>query len=217
MAISPRVGDNKRADHLVWQTQCPYSVTRQEIVQFVGRDARIISTAQGYPVHIIMERSTAKTMDCYVEFQTISDAERCVKKLNNVLETGRPARLGNRHVDVSLSSEDSLLRDLFSRAKCVVWKKGFPHLTANNDPYSTGFKGFLTREEILGVIRHAEQPHRVCSKSLFVSVFWQSLIDIDNFQSPFSQKCPQRTYESMISTVWKVNSKAYRFPLPRSF
>lgn len=143
-------------------TKCPYSITKQEIVQFVGRDARIISSAQGYPVHIIMERSTAKTMDCYVEFETVGDAESCIKKLNNVLETGRPPRLGNRHVEVSLSSEDSLLKDLFPRAKCIVWKKGSPHLTVNKDPYSTGFKGFLTTEELLGVIRHAEQPQRVC-------------------------------------------------------
>lgn len=142
--------------------KCPYSITKQEIVQFVGRDARIISSAQGYPVHIIMERSTAKTMDCYVEFETVGDAESCIKKLNNVLETGRPPRLGNRHVEVSLSSEDSLLKDLFPRAKCIVWKKGSPHLTVNKDPYSTGFKGFLTTEELLGVIRHAEQPQRVC-------------------------------------------------------
>jgi hypothetical protein len=150
--------------------QCPYSVTKQEILQFVGRDASIIPSNLGCPVHIMMERSTAKTMDCYVEFVTIADAEVCVKRLNNVLETGQHPRLGNRHVEVSLSNEDAFLKDLFPRAKCITWKGGYPCLVPNDDPYSTGYKGFVTREELLGVVRHAEQPQRVgfispvCSK-----------------------------------------------------
>lgn len=108
-----------------------------------------------------MERSTAKTMDCYVEFESASNAEDTVNRINRIYETGRPPRLGNRHVDVELSSQDALLKDLFPRAKCVVWKNGIPFALTNNDPYSTGFAGFLTSEEVVGAIRHAEIPHRV--------------------------------------------------------
>lgn len=108
-----------------------------------------------------MERSTAKTMDCYVEFQTFKDAQETVTRINKIFETGRAPRLGNRVVYVELSNQDELLRDLFPRAKCVSWQDGMPIALPNRDPYSTGFAGFLASEEILGAIRHAEIPHRV--------------------------------------------------------
>lgn len=139
----------------------PYSITKQEIVQFVGRQAQLISSDKGCSIHIIMERSTAKTMDCYVEFESHANAEETVKRINRIYETGRPPRLGNRHVDVELSNQDALLEDLFPRTKCVMWRGGVPYAMANTDRYSTGFAGFLTSEEIVGAIRHAEIPHRV--------------------------------------------------------
>lgn len=100
-------------------------------------------------------------MDCYVEFATPGDAKETVKRIDRIQETGRPPRLGNRHVDVEVSSQDALLRDLFPRAKCVHWQAGMPTVLRNNDLYSTGFAGFFTSEEIIGAIRHAEMPHRV--------------------------------------------------------
>ncbi|KKK18434.1 hypothetical protein ARAM_003659 [Aspergillus rambellii] len=159
----------------------PYSITKQEIFQFLGRPARLITPDRGCPVHIIMERSTAKTMECYAEFETPSEARETVVRINRIYETGRAPRLGNRHVDLELSNQDALLKDLFPRAKCVVWRDGMPYVMPNTDPYSTGFTGFFTTEEIIGAIRHAEMPHR----------------------SPFCDKCPQRTYESTISTIHK--------------
>ncbi|KAB8255150.1 hypothetical protein BDV32DRAFT_154517 [Aspergillus pseudonomiae] len=156
----------------------PYSVTKNEIAQFVGRPARLI---KGCPIHIIMERSTAKTMDCFVETETQEAAQRTVDRINSIYETGRAPRLGLRRVDVEYSNQDALLKDLFPRAKCIAWEDGMPRELPNTDPYSTGFSGFITSEEIVGAIRHAEIPHR----------------------SPFSVKCPQRTYESTISTLYK--------------
>jgi hypothetical protein len=108
-----------------------------------------------------MERSTAKTMDCYAEFQTPNDAKDIVIRINRIYETGRAPRLGNRHVEVGLSDQNELLRDLFPRAKCVAWRGGMPYVTTNNDPYCSGFSGFFTSEEIILAIRHAEIPHRV--------------------------------------------------------
>ena len=130
-------------------------------MHFLGRDAKTLKTELGCPVHIIMERSTAKTMDCYVEFMTLTDAVNAVKWANRGFESGRTPRLGSRHVQVELSSQDALLHDLFPRAKCVVWSDGLPQVLENIDPYSTGFQGFFTSEEIYGMIRHAETPHRV--------------------------------------------------------
>ncbi|KAL2871536.1 uncharacterized protein BJX67DRAFT_389109 [Aspergillus lucknowensis] len=159
----------------------PYSITKQEIFQFLGRQARLITSDKGCPIHIIMERSTAKTMDCYVELETPNDAKDTINRINRIYETGRAPRLGNRHVEVELTDQNELLRNLFPRAKCVVWRDATPYVLSNEDKYCSGFAGFFTSEEIILAIRHAEIPHR----------------------SPFCDKCPQRTYESTISTLYK--------------
>lgn len=108
-----------------------------------------------------MERSTAKTMDCYAEFQSANDAQETATRINRIYETGRAPRLGNRSVDVEFSNQDTLLKDLFPRAKCIIWKDAMPTAVPNDDPFSTGFSGFFTSEEIVNAIRHAEIPHRV--------------------------------------------------------
>lgn len=108
-----------------------------------------------------MERSTAKTMDAFVEFKTQKDAETAVRRLS-FTESGRYARLGTRHVDISMSSQDELLKNIFPRANCIQWQNGSPVLLENNDPYSVGFQGFLTKEEVRGLVTHAENPARVC-------------------------------------------------------
>ncbi|EEP79641.1 predicted protein [Uncinocarpus reesii 1704] len=158
----------------------PYNVSRQEVVHLMGRKARLLPHHLGTPVHIIMDRSTAKTMDCYVEFLTLEDAKETIDWLNRGLP-GAPPRLGDRHIDIEMSSQEELLKDLFPRAKCIVWKEGRPILTPNNDAYSVGFQSFLTAEEIYCMIRNAEMPKR----------------------APFATKCPQRTYEALISTLYK--------------
>ncbi|KAI2245529.1 hypothetical protein LOZ11_005666 [Ophidiomyces ophidiicola] len=158
----------------------PYGISKQEVLHLMGRRARLLPSCIGTPVHIIMDRSTAKTMDCYVEFLTSADAKETLEWFNRGLPSS-PPHLGDRVVDVEISSQDELLKDLFPRANCILWKNGRPILTPNNDPYSVGFKGFLTTEEIYCMIRNAEMPRR----------------------APFASKCPQRTYESLASTLYK--------------
>ncbi|KAK2777898.1 hypothetical protein FQN52_001075 [Onygenales sp. PD_12] len=162
-------------------TNIPYSVTRNEVLQFLGRNAKPLSPETGCPVHIIMERSTGKTMDCYVEFPNEAEAESALEWVNRCLGTFRTPKLGNRHVTVEASNQDELLRDLFPRAKNVTWKDGIPQVRHEKDEYCSGFQGFFTAEEIYCTIRHAEVPHR----------------------SPFCNKCLQRPYENMISTLYK--------------
>ncbi|GAM39795.1 hypothetical protein TCE0_034r11626 [Talaromyces pinophilus] len=137
----------------------PYAVTRHEIHQLMGRHAGVVGPDLGGGIHIIMERSTAKTMDAFVEFKTQKDAEAAARRLS-FTESGRYPRLGTRHVDIALSSEDELMHDLFPRAKCVEWQNGMPKLLPNTDPYSVGFQGFLTSEEIRGLVSHALVPAR---------------------------------------------------------
>jgi len=105
-------------------------------------------------------------MDCYAEFQTHADARDTANRINRIYESGRPPRLGNRHVDVDLTNQNELLKDLFPRAKCIVWRGGMPYPQENSDPYCSGFTGFFTAEEIILAIRHAEIPHRVSYKHL---------------------------------------------------
>ncbi|CAG7960199.1 unnamed protein product [Penicillium nalgiovense] len=159
----------------------PYTVTRQEVASFLGRNANLLPSTQGCPIHIIMERSTGKTMDCFVEFPTQKDAEDTVNRVSRAYDAGSAPRMGNRHVDIELSTPAKLLKAAFPRAKCISWEGGKPTQLVNKDSWSTGFDGFLTDEELFCLTRHAEQPHR----------------------SAFASKVPQRCYESFITTLWK--------------
>ncbi|KAL1956397.1 hypothetical protein VTO42DRAFT_7380 [Malbranchea cinnamomea] len=161
-------------------TNIPYSMTKEEVTCLMGKNAKLLPPELGNPIHIIMERSTAKTMDCYVEFLTPADAMEALRYVNGGLPS-HPPRLGSRFVHVEMSSQDELLRALFPRAKYLVWREGIPFVLENTDPYSTGYQGLFTSEEIYNVVRHAEFPRR----------------------APFAEKCPQRTYENMISTLYK--------------
>ncbi|MDI1492632.1 MAG: hypothetical protein OHK93_004414 [Ramalina farinacea] len=126
-----------------------------------------------------MERATGKTQDCYVEFFSVHDAQAWVKVINSRGNVGN--RIGDRVLDVSLSSQDELLNQLFPRAKNVAWKDGHPTFEQSNDPYNTGFKTFISAEELQVMVRHAEQPHR----------------------STYTLKCQNRPYEAMISLLAK--------------
>lgn len=129
---------------------------------FLGRNAKIVSPEFGSPVHIIMDRSTGKTMDCYVEFFSNGDAQ---ATLNKLLSRGHSLKLGvpplDRVVNVELSTQEALLKELFPRAKNVVWRNGKPVIEESTEPFNTGFKAFVTGEELVMMVRHAEQPHRV--------------------------------------------------------
>lgn len=128
-----------------------------------------------------MERSTSKTMDCYVELKYNASAHTLARRHENAVLSGKHPKLGTRHVSVEVSSQDELLAELFPRAKKLEWCNGVPQILENEDPYSGGFTGFFTLEEMVGLVRHAEYPQR----------------------SPFSAKCLQRTFECMISTLYK--------------
>ncbi|EFE39515.1 conserved hypothetical protein [Trichophyton verrucosum HKI 0517] len=146
----------------------PYNLLAREVTHFLGRRAKLLPESRGTSIHVIMERSTAKTMDCYVELLTQTDAEEALSWVNRNLPAHSP-RLGDRHVHVEMSSQDALLREIFPRAKCVLWKNGIPEIQPNTDRYSTGFQGFLTNEELFCMVHFAEAPKRFPwdSKSLY--------------------------------------------------
>ncbi|KAF4635895.1 hypothetical protein G7Y89_g2186 [Cudoniella acicularis] len=161
----------------------PYSVARSEVMAFLGRNARIISENDHEPIHIMMERVTSKTLDCYVEFVSFNEAVNAVNRFETNRTGGRGGRLGQRHVEVELSSQEALMKDLFPKAKNVVWHGGRPEIIPRdeNDMYNSGFQGFVSKEELVMLVKHVEAPQR----------------------SPFSKDCPQRPFECLISTLLK--------------
>lgn len=115
-----------------------------------------------------MDRATGKTMDCYVEFFSTADAIAVVDRMNS---RGRPIKLGHTPVDrvvsVEMSSQEALMKELFPRAKNVNWPNGKPEIYESDEPYNTGFKCFITGEELVMLVKHAEQPHRVSFSQSF--------------------------------------------------
>lgn len=128
----------------------------------LGRGAHLIHESQ-CPVHIIMERSTGKTMCCFVEFEDHKSAQATVDHVNASCDSHVGPRMGNRHVDVSISSQKELMEALFPMARCLVWANDrfASRGTRPDEWWSAGFKGFLTDEELFCVLRHAKEPHRV--------------------------------------------------------
>lgn len=138
-----------------------------EVQQFICKHVHfedlIKAHEEGFPIHIIMERSTGKTMDAYVETATPEIAAQAWEHGFGLARMRHP-KLGQRHVTVELSDQAELMADLFPRARCVIWSRenyGVPKVVQTNDIYTSGFKGFFTAEEMNGVIRHAEYPQRV--------------------------------------------------------
>jgi len=111
-----------------------------------------------------MERVTSKTLDAYVEFVTLGDAVSAVQRFEMNRTGGHGGRLGQRHVEIELSDQGSLMRDLFPKAKNVAWSRdGRPTIIPRepNDKYNSGFQGFITREELVMLVKHVEAPQRV--------------------------------------------------------
>ncbi|KIV85137.1 hypothetical protein PV11_00871 [Exophiala sideris] len=176
-----------RANGVIRIKNIPYGLTMAEVQQFICKhlhfDDLIKAHEEGFPIHIIMERSTGKTMDAYVETTSTEVAAQAWEHGFGPARMRHP-KLGQRHVTVELSDQAELMADLFPRARCVIWNRekfGIPTVVQTNDIYTSGFKGFFTAEEMNGVIRHAEYPQR----------------------SPFAMRSFQRTFESTISTLYK--------------
>ncbi|KAK1730166.1 hypothetical protein CaCOL14_007941 [Colletotrichum acutatum] len=159
----------------------PFVTNRSEIIAILGRNSRMLNDTDE-PVHIIMERVTGKTTDAYVEFHTLEDASKAVEKHHQNLDRGRVTRIGQRPVEIELSSQAALMKDLFPNARGVFWAGLHPHILPDNDqePWDN-FKGFVSNEEMTMLVKHVEVPHR----------------------SPFSKECPQRPFECLISTLTK--------------
>ncbi|CAK3894378.1 hypothetical protein DOTSEDRAFT_49044 [Lecanosticta acicola] len=167
----------------------PYATTRQEMTAFVGRNAQILRQPQGSPyhaVHIMMERETGKTMDCFIEFASPNEAAYVARQFARRVEAGRPPKVGDREVEVVYSSQDELLSELFPRAKHTRFSGGQPVIDKAPRKYyadvdADGFKCFVHPEECIMLIKFANMSDR----------------------APFASKSPCRVYEHWITTLVK--------------
>lgn len=167
----------------------PYATTRSEILAFLGRSARVLRLpeASTYPaIHIMMERETGKTLDCYVEVASQEEAEMCMATFKRRSEAGRIPRIAERTVEVKMSSQAELLAELFPRAKHVSWRGAQPIVDMTPRSYyegetAVGFQGFIHPEEFVLLLKHAALKER----------------------SPFSFKSVSRPYETLITIMYK--------------
>ncbi|KAJ6015231.1 hypothetical protein N7540_009822 [Penicillium herquei] len=154
-----------------------YTITRQELQQSIPRRYTL---ADNFPIHVTMERSTGKTMDCYIE---LASPELAVEAVRVASEGGFP-RIGSRHVEITLSNQGELMKAIFPLAKCVAWSSNGQPIVRQRYPdemYSTGFTGFISQEELRSLVAYAEFPKR----------------------NNFTNKVYQRTFESLLSAVSK--------------
>ncbi|KAI1457362.1 hypothetical protein F4805DRAFT_457927 [Annulohypoxylon moriforme] len=159
----------------------PYEVSRAEIFAFLGRSADTLND-KNEPVHIIMDRTTSKTNECYVEFPSFDEAVSAVSRYQNAIDNGAHVpKIGSRNVEVTISNQAKLMQKLFPLAKGIVWEE-MPFRIIRDSPHSwDNFKGFVTEEEMTMLCKH-----------------------IEGYNNPvFAKKCPERPYECMISTIKK--------------
>ncbi|GFP53045.1 hypothetical protein TASIC1_0002022900 [Trichoderma asperellum] len=138
----------------------PFATTRAEVIAFLGRNSKILNDSDE-GVHIIMDKVTSKTMDAYVEFVSLEDAMRAVERHRLNVASGRFARLGDRAIDVEVTSQGHLMKDLFPIARGVFWYGAVPEILPykHNQPWDN-FKGFISEEEMVMLVKHVEVPHR---------------------------------------------------------
>ncbi|KAK4200153.1 hypothetical protein QBC40DRAFT_174581 [Triangularia verruculosa] len=161
----------------------PFGTLRSEVIAFLGRNSKILNDALE-PIHIIMERVTSKTGDAFIEFPNHHAACRALDRHSEAIRKHRHPRLGDRPVEMTLSSQKELMEALFPWCRGVRFtNQGRAEMLPFDEvnPWNV-FRGFVTEEEMNLVIKHVEVPSR----------------------SPYSKDCPQRPFESMISTLKKL-------------
>jgi hypothetical protein len=148
----------------------PYLTSKSEIMAFLGRNAQVVHQPIGTPfnaIHVIMDRLSGKTLDCFIEVESVREATTIHNHFKKRLDSGRHVKIGDRPVIVQQSSQQEMMSELFPRGKNVSWFGNIPKIDDSNleefypGVFSTGFEGFLNEEELAHMIKHVEMPSRV--------------------------------------------------------
>lgn len=144
----------------------PYATTRSEVIAMLGRNTKILNDADE-GVHIIMERLNSKTNDIFIELTSMREATKTVERFFDLALRRRFPRLGNRIVEIVMSSQSELMREMFPTARGLIWHGTTPVVEdmAPKESWKV-FKGFINDEEFAMLRRYAESPHRVSFRSL---------------------------------------------------
>lgn len=121
-----------------------------------------------------MELVTGKTGDVFVEMESNSDAIAAISRHSRRMADGLIDRLGDRPIDIELSSPDELLKTVFKNGSIgVKWNQGKPEIQNPPEHQAFGyFKGFVTQEELTMIIKHAE--HQVRPAFSFLPPSWRT-------------------------------------------
>lgn len=173
----------------------PYNTTKNELLACLGRNAQVVPMAAGTPyfaVHIIMDRNTGKTNDAFIEVTRQQEAVTIVNSFTRRLMAGRQLRIGERLVDVELSSQEELMHHLFPRAKFVTWNGSVPTINFDGDTYfvgqpAIGFDGFVGSEEMVMLVKFADMPSRVSLSPSYVSLVCVTDLSTVSFRFAFTQ------------------------------
>ncbi|TLD23565.1 hypothetical protein E2P81_ATG08909 [Venturia nashicola] len=178
----------------------PFSIKTNEILVALGQDAVVQDYPQSsgiHAIHIIQDRNSGKTDDIYVELCDWSEAEKVLRRYDNQSSRDRAPKLGNRRVRLTLTTASALMKAIFPRAKCL-WANGKPERPdewLKDNPCN--WDGFVTREEMVKVLMFTEQTY--------------------SSKTRFAQECPERVYQTMISTMQKIPWEADRFFFPKDW
>jgi hypothetical protein len=94
-------------------------------------------------------------MDAFVEFLNAKDAWKCVARRKSRV-------LGNRHLTLDVVDPSDLMKEIFPRAKGIVWDGVIPAVLQDQSGLSGMDPVILGREELVLIVAHAKTPHRVC-------------------------------------------------------
>ncbi|KAF3160687.1 hypothetical protein TWF106_006034 [Orbilia oligospora] len=162
--------------NLVKIENIPYNLDDDMLFEFLGKSHGLVPEEHG-GIHIIMDRTTGKTMDCFLEFPSVGVAERFIQRRCN---NNRRCILGGRHISLELVRQGELMRWLFPKVRGATWGEDGDLVVGEWKAFHAPVE-IVSREELVMILGHARTPHR----------------------SPFSRKCLQRPYESLMSVVTK--------------
>ena len=144
-------------------------MTKNEIIACIGERSAIVNMPPNsghYAIHIEFDRSSAKSGDAYVEFPNFASADAFLKRVHGRDARNGRRKIGDRIINITLSSQTELMKLMFPKAKDVHWEDHQPCILPPKESYSTGFKGFVTGEEMVMTARFAAEPHKACMITL---------------------------------------------------
>lgn len=109
-----------------------------------------------------MENVTGKTCEAYVETLTMKDSMDIVARHERRQADGHIDRLGDRPVEMDISSPDALLQAVFKAGSTgVEWRGGNPMIKEPPMGQKFGyFKEFVPAEDLTMLVKHAETQVR---------------------------------------------------------